>query len=257
MIALVLMLAMTTERFEDVAFRLAHRPVDAACVEMQSWVDEHQGRDDAARGLLWIARKRLDAHDRPSARAALERATAGRGRFGAEAVRLLAAMDIEDGRLDDAKTQAETLASSSEPMLAEEGKELLDEIARKEVRRTWLELSIAFLAVDVIVRGARTKRKLWPPPFEALAAGPVLAMLLVVGILRGMTEVPLIAILASSGLALAWFRGAHRRAFPLRLPLRLLDAALALVEAASLTYAVLDGGNALDNLILTLTAGPA
>ena len=103
----------------------------------------------------------------------------------------------------------------------------------------------------------RPKTLLWPPPFEALAAGPVLAMLVVVAWLRSLSTLPVVLAFALAGTLLLWMRGAHRRAFPIRLSLRVLDALLALSEAAALAYVILDGGGALDNIVLTLTAGPA
>ncbi|HEY4219868.1 MAG TPA: hypothetical protein VGO62_00965 [Myxococcota bacterium] len=257
--ALVLVLALggASERFEDLAFRLANVPVDPACATMQGWVDEHVGRDDAARGLIWIARRRLAAHDREAARTALSHARDARGRFGAEAVRLLAALDLEDNRLDDALDGAALLAASSEPRVNAEGQALIAEITARKLRNRERALAFLFLAVDVAVRIARTRKKLWPPPFEALALGPILAMLALVGVARGLPGIPALLALAVAGTALAWARGAHRRARPLALPWRIADAALALVEAGALGYAILDGTGVLDTLLLTFTAGPA
>ncbi len=249
--------ARASPRFEELAFALSTKPAPEAVARMRRFVDAHPGGEDAARGLVWIARLKLDGGDRAAARTTLHEAQVIRTRTGREALRLAAAMDLEDGHLGAAEEESRALAACEEPRQAAAGQRMLDAIRSRRWHRFALIAVIFALVVDVGLRAWRSKRGLWPPPFEAQAAGPVLGLLAVLGAVERLKELPAIAALAAGGVVLLWARGAHRWARPLRPALRVADAALAVVETLALAWAVFEGAGLVDKLALFFTAGPA
>ena len=246
--------AAPTDRFEDVAASLASHDDETSVREMLVWVAEHEG-EEAARGLVWVARRRLDDGQRDAARDALTRASHSSGHFGSEASRLLSALHLEDRQFDDAERAARVLLSSTEPGIVAQGKALLSAIDSARARWRVFACVASLLAVDVVLRVVRGRRHLWPPPLEVWVLGPILGSLVVIALLRHAPVLASLGWLAIGGVVVAWARGAGRSATSLNA--RLADASLAVLESIALAFVVFEANGVLDMLIETARSGPA
>jgi hypothetical protein len=249
--------AHASEDFHAIADRVGEVSHDTSCAAMEQWLVEHPGSDEAPHALLWMARLRLlDGRD-DLARPLLERAgpLARTGAWHYPVLKELASLDAGERRYALALEELAELEASGDEYWRAIGSNARGEV--RAARLAWWTMAglLAVLGGVCAARLAWARRrssKLWPPPFEVMAALPVIAVLGLAAAVRPGPEGRCVLELLGGGVVLLWVSGVALQDRSLTWPRRAAELLLGAAQLAGLFFCVLVANGLLSKAIDTL-----
>jgi hypothetical protein len=243
--------------FQEIVDAVGDVSHDVSCATMERWIAGHEDSDEVPHALLWMARLRLlDGRD-DLARPLIERAQAqaGDGRWRYPVLKELASIDAGARRYGVALDELDLLAASDDDYWRS-----IAATARVEVRAAraaWWAMTL-LLGVLAAACGARLiaargrGAKVWPPPFEVIAALPVTLVLAVAASRHAGAEGRALFEVLLGGLVLLWVTGVALQERGLSRTRRMLEMLFAGVELAGLFFCVLVANGLLSKAVDTL-----